>query len=41
MRPNVAGIPMIQRAVSEIQQEQRLLIARLRSLVRAKRGPET
>ena len=38
---NVAGIPMIQRAVSEIQQEQRLLIARLRSLVHAKRGPET
>ncbi len=41
VRPNVAGIPMIQRAVSVIQQEQRLLIARLRSLLRAKRGPET
>ena len=35
MRPNIAGIPMIQRAVSVIQQEQRLLKAAINDVARS------
>src|SRR5215203_4356224 len=35
VRPNIAGIPMIQRAVSVIQQEQRLLKAAINDVARS------